>query len=274
MLIFYVDSQRYKYFVEYVESLSYASGGRIVGYKSKAQLMKKVNFKDKISIHVFIQTCPIYSRLAKVRPKLKFLTINTEQLTSDRYNYMLTPITGDYSDENLKYLHQSPKIAKALLLPYQYNPKDIYNYPKNKPVCTINAKSPRRAKMLNMLRGVKVPVKDIRGFGKARDILLFKHKILVNIHFRPDYNIMEQIRINRCILNKMIVISEPSEDYANLPLSKYMIICPYNDIPKKVQYVLKNYKKVHQELFKGFKVKEYEKYAEKKLNEVISYFNV
>lgn len=86
--------------------------------------------------------------------------------------------------------------------------------------------------------------------GEERDKELFKHKILINVHFSEDYRITEQIRINRCIYNKMIIISETS-DYQHLILLKDKIIfCDYNNIIDTVNNTIKNYNEIYNKLYR------------------------
>ena len=94
-------------------------------------------------------------------------------------------------------------------------------------------------------------------YGKERDDILFRSKILVNIHHREkDYFILEEIRIIRCILNKVIVISENSLDHINFILYKYIIFVDYDKLVEKTMDVLINYDNYYNKIFKDFDINE------------------
>ena len=65
---------------------------------------------------------------------------------------------------------------------------------------------------------------------------------------------MEQFRINRCIFNNMIVITEDSTYSNKLILKNYMIICKYEDIIDMVIKVLNNYEHYYSKLFNNINI--------------------
>ena len=87
----------------------------------------------------------------------------------------------------------------------------------------------------------------------------------MNIHFGEDYTVFEEIRCNRCIFNKMIVISEKSVHMENYRLKKYMIECSIDEIPAMVETVLNDYDYYFNKLFLDFdlEIEEHKKYFEK-----------
>ena len=178
----------------------------------------------------------------------------------------------DYSEENIDLFKNKSNTA-CLQLPYLLNKNEIGNVKKIKDmVCILNIRnnSPRRLSMHDKLK-IKFGDKYSRiyGFGKERDNLLFLNKILINIHAYPSYRINEQIRVNRCVFNKMIVISEPGYNDDLLYLKKYIIFCDYDKIPEKVEEVLNNYEKYYNELFKDFDLDEIEKHYKTIADETI-----
>ena len=150
----------------------------------------------------------------------------------------------DYSYANILL---SPR--KLLYLPYQYNPSEIRNIEKTDNVGFIGWLNERR---INTILKIPAATHDINGVGSERDHLLFAHKVLVNIHYDENYNVFEEIRCNRCIFNKMIVISEPSVHMEHYKLKKYTIECPLDEIPNMVKQVLDNYEEYHSKLFADF----------------------
>ena len=77
---------------------------------------------------------------------------------------------------------------------------------------------------------------------------LSQHKILINIGYDPSYKIFESIRCDRCIFNKMIVISEQKENIDLYGLKDYMIFEDYNKIVDKAIEVLNNYEFYYKKL--------------------------
>ena len=106
--------------------------------------------------------------------------------------------------------------------------------------------------MIQRLRQAGLQIDIIHGLIKERDLRLFQYKILLNIHFDSTYKVFEEIRCNRCIFHKMLVISETSiyEEYN--PLLKHMIVTPYDNFVEKVKDVLRNYERYYDECFKEY----------------------
>ena len=59
---------------------------------------------------------------------------------------------------------------------------------------------------------------------------------------------MESIRCNRCVYNKMIVISDIREDMDSYPLKNNVIFVEYDKLTDKVIEVLNNYENYYQKL--------------------------
>lgn len=83
---------------------------------------------------------------------------------------------------------------------------------------------------------------------KERDIKLFSYKIILNISYNNEYKIMESIRCNRCIYNKMIVISDNKEDMDSYSLKNYVIFVDYDKLVDKVIEVYNNYESYYKKL--------------------------
>ena len=183
--------------------------------------------------------------------------INLEQMTIDGSNTQKNLLRDlinfkcnssylnllDYSAGNISIINQYGIESKYV--PYQVNHEEIYNYDKELDYvfcCTVNE---RKLYIFNQLKRF-FPKSEFIGdppiWGHARDEILLKSKILINIHHEEkEYNIIEEIRITRCILNKIIVISEPSKYSEKYPLNSYIIFVNYNEVIEKTKDVLNNY---------------------------------
>ena len=195
--------------------------------------------------------------------------VNLEQLTMDgshsQYNFLQKVIDIyknkninllDYSEGNISILKKHN--IQSLYLPYQVNYDEIYNYEK---IYTFAMCCSCNARIKYIYNNIKHKytncnlIGDPQLWGKTRDNILFKSKILANIHHREfDYNILEEIRITRCILNKIIVISEYSLEYEKYPLKKYVIFVDYNNMINKIIDVIDNYEKYYNELYNNFDI--------------------
>jgi hypothetical protein len=162
----------------------------------------------------------------------------------------------DYSQENISILNNYN--IKSTYLPYQVNYDEIFNYDKiyNFAVCcTWNLRIKNIYNIINSkyinCNAIGNPIK----WGDERDNILFKTKVLANIHHREyDYNILEELRITRCILNKVIVISEYSLEWEKYPLAKYVIFIDYNNMVDKIQDVLNNYDEYFNKIYSDFDI--------------------
>lgn len=208
--------------------------------------------------------------------------VNLEQLTMNgthsKYD-VLTPILKNGSKLNLiDYNFGNISILKkyninSIYLPYQVNFDEIYNYKKIYNFCVCCSWNSRIKNIYDKVIlkfdnciSIGNPVK----WGVDRDNILFKTKVLANIHHREfDYNILEEIRITRCVLNKIIVISEYSLEWEKYPLSNYIIFINYDNMIDKIYDVLNNYEKYYNEIYNNFDITE----INFKLNKYLEFFN-
>ena len=111
----------------------------------------------------------------------------------------------DYSYSN-NYIAQNNNILIDYVLePYfEIRPK----IEKTIKYITLIGDCPYRKKIINSL---SIPYFDFNGnYGKNLDNIFDKSNILINIHFREDYKILEIIRVYRALASNCIVLSEKS----------------------------------------------------------------
>jgi hypothetical protein len=258
MMIYICCRRRFFYiFEDYAKSIESQVPVKYISF----DLVKKLKFGLN-DIIVFLRTIP--KGLDALLQTTRHYLLNTEQLARADMKLdiiqCLKPNTKilDYSLANIECMKNHNNFGKIEMayLPYQINPKEIYNYPKIHNVCMIGYSSPRRSLIMNEIK--LLPNSNvITGFGRTRDDLVFRHKILVNIHFDENYKIFEQIRCNRCVFNKMIVITEHSydDDMAQKhELSDFIISVPYSEVMNKVRDVLANYDFYYHKLFDNFDI--------------------
>lgn len=233
--------------------------------QSFIDIFKKLREKNgKLILMKFRAICSIHHLEQLIRDEYgeDYYYLNTEQMSFDGYLNcfkMYKDKTLDYSEEHIDIMKNNN--YDTLHIPYLVNRNEIKNWEKVKDVAFISGRSKRRKNMHKIITGrFGSRYTWIRGWSSHRDSKLFRHKILINIHHATLFKINEQIRVNRCVFNKMIVISEKGYNEDLLYLKKYIIWCDYDKIPDKVEDVLNNYEKYYNELFKDFNLDEIEKH--------------
>jgi len=267
-----IDLKMYNIIIEYIESIkNKISNSRIIVYTNIKDILYS-NQYYYIFFGIHFVNFPIIN-------ETNVYYINLEQLTRDgttgTFNMLNKVITFrnlkcnllDYSDENCNILKKHN--IQSVYLPYQVNLKEIYNYKKEYDFvtcCTWNKRIENIYKPLSQIFKKSYSIGNPILWGKKRDNILLKSKVLINIHhIEKDYFILEEIRITRCIINKIIVISEDSLNQENYILSKFIIFTNYDNLVAKTTEVLNNYEYYYDLLYKDLDVakinNELEKYV-------------
>jgi hypothetical protein len=242
----------YKYVEDYIKSILPIINAKLILNANDIIYQETNNY-------IFVQNIPTHL-LYNFDSNNNVYLLNIEQLSNkNKYNVHIVMYNEkqniniiDYSYANLKYYNNLKN--KILYLPYQINYDEIIqNTNKTKDICLIGDVIPEnRQNIINLLKEKNINVDIISGFGQKRDEELFKYKIILNISFLKDFTIFESIRCDRCIFNKMIVISDMKEDIEKYYLKDYVIFEEYENIPDVVVNVLHNYDYYHNKLFKNF----------------------
>jgi len=252
------------YFVDYIESIiHYLPDIQLILYSRNNycyEYIKENNISN--SIVIFIQ----FFLIIRIESNDYYL-LNTEQLTVDKWYKGMKVVCDrkiniiDYSTENIKIMKNYDPSAKIFHLPYLYNPHEkFYDIPNdhNKPydvgfisTDTGLANSERRTHIYEKLCKV-VKVNLIGGFKEVRDKELSKCKILINIHFKPTYKVLETFRCYRCIYNKMLIVSEDIQYSDTYYLDEHIIFAKYENVIDKVVEVINNYDYYYNKIYKNF----------------------
>jgi hypothetical protein len=201
---------------------------------------------NNIDNYIFIQIIPD-EILTKINDKNdNIYLINTEQMSRTHHRNKINTYPKnikmlDYAKANMKYYDG----YYVKFLSYQINYDEIYDLPKTKDICIITGLSEYRRHIVDSIINKGYPVDVISGWRKERDEKLFTYKILLNITYDNsidnNYNIFESLRCDRCIFNRMIVISNKKEDMDLYYLKNYMIFEDYDKVADKAIEVLNNY---------------------------------
>lgn len=259
-IIFICDRKIISFFEDYINTFHNIFDVEIYLFFDKDSIKSYLDhyINPHIPIFIFMQFIPqnICDHIQfYIDHKYKLCVFNTEQLTRKNYNHIIHSYHRyiyrmDYSEANLFLVSNE---LNKIYLPYQVHYNEIRNIPKTKDVCMIYPhQSVRRNKIIEELKSKNINVDIISGFLGSRDNKLFQYKVLINVHYDQDYQILEEMRCNRCIMNKMVVISEKSLHDDIYLLRKHIIICDYQEIVDKVINVLHNYDLYYNHLFRSF----------------------
>lgn len=261
--------------IEYVQSVNiYIKGSLVTEKKRRDELLN--NFNDD-SNYIFFGIK--YTNYPKINRNNVYF-VNLEPLTCDgkysNFNFLQEVINFnkkftninllDYSRGNINILNKYN--IKSEYLPYYINNEEIKNFDKEYDLCTCCSWNKRISEIYTPLSkiykscSIGNPVK----WGEERDDILFRSKVLINLHHREkDYNILQELRITRCILNKIIVISEHAMDDNLYPLNAYVIFCDYGNIVDNTKEVLNNYNEYYDKIYKNMDYEEIKKIYEQHL---------
>jgi hypothetical protein len=269
MIYIYTEQSKKKFFFDYINSIIYTykniyknnEHGEIEIIEDFNDLHIKINQNHSKDRFIFLQTIPL---LFKNNDK-RIYFINTEQLSKSEWverisNYPPNIKIIDYSLTNIQYLE--PYRTPIYYLPYTVNSQEIMDFPKIYDICTVmGCLGNYRSHILNQLIEKNIKYTSIEDkYGMERDEILFQHKILLNIHFNERFEVFEEMRCNRCILNKMIVITQKSKTIENggafQKLRNHMIECEYDELVDTVIDVSNRYEEYYHKLFDNFNLKE------------------
>ena len=275
----YSDSNTVKFFIDYINSIiiNYNDIVLILNFNELLLIINNINNKINNDIIIFMQSIPNIN-ISNIINNIYIL--NTEQLTrKGELNKIQFYIANnikiiDYSKSNIYCLKSNNINNNILYIPYLVNYNEIYNYDKIYDIAYIGHfidERNYRMNIINSLNKSNIKTNEIKGFDIERDNLLFKYKILLNIHYNEEYNIFEQMRCNRCIFNKVIVITQKSIDI-DFELKEYIIECEYNNLVETTISVINNYTYYYNKLFANFDIgkisKNYLKIADNTFNNI------
>ena len=157
----------------------------------------------------------------------------------------------DYSLGNIKILNN----PNTIYLPYLVNPNEIKEINKLNEIVMIESNTAIRTEYLIFVKTLNIiPINTVSGWKEERDNKLFQCKILLNVHYSNDFRIFESIRCDRCIFNKMIILSEKSDE-SSVPddIKKYVI--EFNnkeELKDKLNNIQINFNNYYNSIFNNF----------------------
>ena len=169
----------------------------------------------------------------------------------------------DYSLSNLaflkKYMEENKITSNSpiIYLPYQYNLRDqiqlenidgIYTYDVGiinaipKQDASVNSSLIyRRTRLWEQLQATGWNCINILGWGAERDELLKRCKVIINVHHFECFNIFEQIRCDRLVFAKKLVVSDKSIFIDEYDLLGTVLWEDYEHIIPRTKEILENF---------------------------------
>jgi hypothetical protein len=210
--------------------------------------------------------------------------LNVEMLSeSIRMDHILGLIKkgiqiADYSMVNIIFLkeyakeHNIPITKEVIYLPYQYNLRDqvqlqniddkyeydigIINALPKQDDSVNKVNTYRRTKIWNDLQNTKWKCINILGWGKERDELIKRCKVIINVHHFEAFNIFEHIRCDRMIWAKKIIVSDNSLGMDKLDITKYIFCEEFDDIIPRSEEVLQKFTEYYRDSMKAISMDE------------------
>lgn len=167
--------------------------------------------------------------------KYEYRTLDVEALVHHNINII------DYNTVNINFAKKINETAELYYIPYLYHDEGNKNEMLYD-VCIIGSYSEHRNNIYNELieKGCNA-VYIYNKYGKECDNIISESKIILNLHYLAETDILETIRCYQALYKKKVVISEKSLYDENNDLDNLIIYSPYNEIVDKVFDVLKNY---------------------------------
>jgi Glycosyl transferase family 2 len=223
----------------------------LIKYRNAEDL--KLNTKD---LHIFCQIIP--DHILRDSKRYKLCLLNTEQLSIKTWQGKKMP---EYVSKVLKSgipvidydLYQSQMFDSDIhhYLPYQLYTEELDRLTKlvngtrktyDVAFCCVG-NSTRRKTVNDALVKKGLKVIDVRGWKSTRDSKIAKAKVLINVHYRDDYQVFEHMRCDRWALTGQLIVSESGSSDASLDIKDLLIVTNLNDMVDRVYNVVRNYRK-------------------------------
>ena len=200
----------------------------------------------------------------------KLYFFNIEQMSHPSYYTMIRRIDNlinivDYSEENIPFFEGIYKNI-YLIPPYFDTFNKIINCDSsiNKTNISPTLKTIDLLSLINnkyresIISKIKITKKQKicllkNCFGNIRNECYNKTKIYINVHCSEEHKTMEMIRIVNLIMNRVIILTQPSICSDIIFLKKYLFICnDPDDFTLEIQNILNNYDLYYNKIYGDF----------------------
>lgn len=206
----------------------------------------------------------------------RFIFLNVENLTEQlRWNHVLALLernvrVADYSPANIRIIqtflsdpsHSHIQYTHTpILLPYQFNhienlvlknQDNVYEYdvgivnacPKKDPSVSSHL-TYKRTLIWEKMNELNWNCVNILGWGKERDELIRKCKVIVNVHHFECFSIFQHIRCDRLIFANKLIVSENSLYGNDLDMKNLVVWSDFSELLETTQNVLNNFDRMN-----------------------------
>ncbi len=208
-------------------------------------------------IYIFWMQLPRFiKKMAAKNPRLrkKIFVWNMEQLSVPHWkrSFLYTepnhPAILTHAPSNLRFLPPG-----SIVLPYRRDPREVAKLQ----ACSAGAfeydvavvgSSERRRSVLRALKakGIKT-VHVVDSFGNARDELIGKAKILLNVQYKDDYKIYSHVRCDRWMFAGKLIVSDECLDQDQLDVRANVVFAPCDRLVDKTEEVLADFDRFQRE---------------------------
>ncbi len=225
MIVFSYERNIEQFVIEYITNFLYHTG--LQGAEGTT-VYRDQPLPDGTTTVIYVQKLP-----DELPAGPKIYLLNIEQLS---VAYWYNTIRGciergaqviDYSWKNVETLSRD-YAGRVHYIPYLYNPRELIVPGNSETLAYFGWMSSRREAVSVALKAAGITVDAFNGiYGAERDARLAASSVILNVHYRDDYRILETIRISRLLFSGFLVISEASEQECN-PLIKACVESAHN----------------------------------------------
>ena len=167
---------------------------------------------------------------------------------SSRYTKPNHPTILTHAPSNLRFLPPG-----SIVLPYRRDPREVaklqaYSAGAFEYDVAIVGSSPRRDNVRRALtaKGIKI-IHITDTYGDARDELIGKAKILLNVQYQGDYKIYSHQRCDRWMFAGKLIVSDECLDQDLLDVRANVLFAPRDRLVDKVEEVLADFDRFQHE---------------------------
>lgn len=227
---------------------------------NKSDNYLKIHDYDKVFYTGTIEMLNILIKKFDSSTISKLYFFNIEQMSHPSYYTMIRKIDNlinivDYSEENIPFFEGIYK-NRYLIPPYfdTINKKNIAPTLKTIDLLSLINNKYRESIISKIKITKKQKICLLKNcFGNIRNECYSKTKIYINVHCSEEHQTMEMIRIVNLIMNKVIVLTQPSICSDIIFLKKYLFICnDPDDFTLEIQNILNNYDLYYNKIYGDF----------------------
>jgi hypothetical protein len=234
----YTTKGRYLQYNDYMDSFLYNIPHKLILLDD----IESLKSLDENYIYIFINSMPHYVKYNDDISNVIFF--NLEQTTCEDWLKRINDINlfsvsiCDYRKDDVNRLSFMNE-----------NTDKVYD------VVFIGDTTQYRLMKLDELYDKGINIKAFKGvYEDERDIEFCRAKIVINLHLHNNFNVYENLRCDRLLFSKMLIISETSVNNSSLDIADLVIFESYDKIVDKIEDVLTNYDVYYSKFIENYNI--------------------